>query len=112
MRYSNRVVQCTDSVRNLSVVGINDRTTGANAEGTVSPVVVLDAISTKIKSERRCVEERRKDGYAPPCRRACACIYVNRHFVFLNKKRAQDIASMLPNQFESCYQATYKLSPR
>ena len=112
MRYSNRVVRCTDSVRNLSAVEINDRTTGANDEGTVSPVVVLDAISTKIKSERRCVEERRKDGYAPPCRRACACIYVNRHFVFLNKKRAQDIASMLPNQFESCYQATYKLSPR
>ena len=86
MRYSNRVIQCTDSVRNLSAVEINDRTTGANDEGTVSPVVVLDAISTKIKSERRCVEERRKDGYAPPCRRACACIYVNRHFVFLNKK--------------------------
>ena len=85
MRYSNRVVQCTDSVRNLSAVGINDRTTGTNAEGNLSPVVVLDSISTKIKSERRCVEERRKDGYAPPCRRACACIYVNLRFVFLNK---------------------------
>ena len=112
MHYSNRVVRCTDSVRNLSAVEINDRTTGTNDEGTVSPVVVLDAISTKIKLERRCVEERRKDGYAPPCRRALACIYVNRYFVFLNKKRAQEIASMLPNQFESCYQDTYKLSPR
>ena len=66
MHYSNRVVRCTDSVRNLSAVEINDRTTGTNDEGTVSPVVVLDAISTEIKLERRCVEERRKDGCQVP----------------------------------------------
>ena len=61
MRYSNRVVRCTDSVRNLSAVGINDRTTGTNAEGTVSPVVVLDSISTKIKSNRKDVVWKRDE---------------------------------------------------